>query len=129
MVPAAGVGLAATYARGPQKSTDFWGSRRGSVFRGSGHVPRKVANASHSHLFVALRGVYAESRHAYLHLGSYCAGGGGRTRTLLPGLDFESSTSADSITPASVVEYSIDYQNLQVFSSGRAEKLASGINI
>ena len=31
------------------------------------------------------------------------AGGGGRTRTLLPGLDFESSTSANSITPASVV--------------------------
>ena len=28
------------------------------------------------------------------------AGGGGRTRTLLPGLDFESSTSANSITPA-----------------------------
>ena len=30
----------------------------------------------------------------------YGAGGGGRTRTLLPGLDFESSTSANSITPA-----------------------------
>ena len=30
------------------------------------------------------------------------AGGGGRTRTLLPGLDFESSTSANSITPANV---------------------------
>ena len=28
------------------------------------------------------------------------AGGGGRTRTLSPGLDFESSTSANSITPA-----------------------------
>ena len=28
------------------------------------------------------------------------AGGGGRTRTLSPGLDFESSTSAYSITPA-----------------------------
>ena len=31
------------------------------------------------------------------------AGGGGRTRTLLPGLDFESSTSANSITPAYLV--------------------------
>ena len=30
------------------------------------------------------------------------AGGGGRTRTVLPPLDFESSTSANSITPASV---------------------------
>ena len=28
------------------------------------------------------------------------AGGGGRTRTLSPGTDFESVTSADSITPA-----------------------------
>ena len=30
------------------------------------------------------------------------AGGGGRTRTLSPGLDFESSTSANSITPAQI---------------------------
>ena len=28
------------------------------------------------------------------------AGGGGRTRTLSPGPDFESGTSANSITPA-----------------------------
>ena len=33
------------------------------------------------------------------------AGGGGRTRTLLPGLDFESSTSANSITPAKYFLY------------------------
>ena len=32
------------------------------------------------------------------------AGGGGRTRTLLPGLDFESSTSANSITPANNID-------------------------
>ena len=31
---------------------------------------------------------------------TFGAGGGGRTRTLSPGLDFESSTSAYSITPA-----------------------------
>lgn len=35
------------------------------------------------------------------------AGGGGRTRTLLPGLDFESSTSANSITPANQLIYYI----------------------
>ena len=35
--------------------------------------------------------------------GVFGAGGGGRTRTLLPGLDFESSTSANSITPAYLV--------------------------
>lgn len=35
------------------------------------------------------------------------AGGGGRTRTLLPGLDFESSTSANSITPANQLFYYI----------------------
>lgn len=34
----------------------------------------------------------------------YGAGGGGRTRTLLPGLDFESSTSANSITPANNID-------------------------
>ena len=33
------------------------------------------------------------------------AGGGGRTRTLSPGLDFESSTSANSIIPATGVLY------------------------
>ena len=32
--------------------------------------------------------------------GLFGAGGGGRTRTLLPGPDFESGTSANSITPA-----------------------------
>ena len=31
------------------------------------------------------------------------AGGGGRTRTVSPPLDFESSTSANSITPAFII--------------------------
>ena len=39
------------------------------------------------------------------------AGGGGRTRTLLPGLDFESSTSANSITPANLLN-SIEYYTI-----------------
>ena len=33
------------------------------------------------------------------------AGGGGRTRTLLPGPDFESGTSANCITPAGAYNY------------------------
>ena len=40
------------------------------------------------------------------------AGGGGRTRTRSLGLDFESSTSANSITPANYrLKYSTTYQN------------------
>ncbi len=48
----------------------------------------------------------------------YGAGGGGRTRTLSPGPDFESGTSANSITPAFLhdvrfksVHYTFAYKN------------------
>lgn len=47
----------------------------------------------------------------------YGAGGGGRTRTLLPGLDFESSTSANSITPANVFKF-CTYISLTHFLNG-----------
>ena len=43
---------------------------------------------------------------------AFGAGGGGRTRTLLPGLDFESSTSANSITPAYASFNSRDYYTI-----------------
>ena len=38
---------------------------------------------------------------------SFGAGGRGRTDTVLPPLDFESSTSANSITPARILLYTI----------------------
>ena len=46
-------------------------------------------------------------------LAFYGAGGGGRTRTVSLPLDFESSTSANSITPALLGHYSILFSRNQ----------------
>ena len=42
------------------------------------------------------------------------AGGGGRTRTVLPPTDFESVTSANSITPANITNHIITYRRDKV---------------
>ena len=49
------------------------------------------------------------------------AGGGGRTRTVSPPLDFESSTSANSITPAYILFRTVSKSNLRK-SEGDFEK-------
>ena len=41
------------------------------------------------------------------------AGGGGRTRTVSPPLDFESSTSANSITPAYILFRTVSKSSLR----------------